>query len=197
MNTATWECLTALATAGQFLVVGAAAVFAYLQLRGLRRQQEAQVVQRIFDELNCMEFATALKFVYNDLPTRLQDIDYVRDLAEGTATASSHPEMLVMHFFNELGILVHEGLVSNLIVPFVASPCLRSWSRLAPVVELMRRRYPHAYTPFESLVVRAGAVDFARINSRFRLATPRLREGWRRTADDLNRQRIGLLDNPI
>jgi hypothetical protein len=53
--------LTALATAGQFLVVGAAAVFAYLQLRGLRRQQEAQVVQRIFDELNCKSRRTGIK----------------------------------------------------------------------------------------------------------------------------------------
>jgi hypothetical protein len=48
----TWDQLAALASFGQFVVVTAAAIFAYLRLRGLRRQQEGQIVQHTFDELN-------------------------------------------------------------------------------------------------------------------------------------------------
>ena len=117
-----WDEWAALASIGQFVVVGAAAIFAYLQLRGLRQQQEAQVVQHIFDELNAPKFAAALDFVYSHLAERLNDPDYVRVIRDGRATVSSHTEMIVMHFFNELGLLVHEKLVSELIVPFVASP---------------------------------------------------------------------------
>jgi len=189
-----WDELAAIASIGQFVVVGAAAVFAYLQLRGLRQQQEAQVVQHIFDELNAPRFAAALDFVYNHLPERLKDPDYVRVIRDGRATVSSHDELVVMHFFNELGLLVHEKLVSELLVPFVATPCIRSWDRLVPVVELMRRRYPHAYTPFEALVVRSRALDLSAINARFRSQTPRLRSEWDGTARDLVARRITFFD---
>jgi hypothetical protein len=80
----------------------------------------------------------------------------------------------------------------NSIVPFIATPCMRAWDHLAPVVELMRRRYPHAYTPFESLVVRSRAIDLARINGRFRAETPQLRTHWEGTARDLIAKRILL-----
>ena len=99
-----WDEWAALASIGQFVVVGAAVIFAYLQLRGLRQQQEAQVVQHIFDELNAPKFAAALDFVYSHLAERLNDPDYVRVIRDGRATVSSHTEMIVMHFFNELGL---------------------------------------------------------------------------------------------
>jgi len=192
----TWDKVGAIASVGQLIVIVVAVVLAYLQLLGLRRQQEAQIVQGIFDELNAPEFSTALDFVYNHLPEKLTDPVYVRGIRDGTATASSHKELIVMHFFNKLGLLVHEKLVSDLIVPFVATPCMRSWAHLAPVVELMRRHYPHAYTPFEALVARARAVDLSAINARFRAETPYLRSEWERSARDLVEGRIRLLDEP-
>jgi hypothetical protein len=84
--------------------------------------------------------------------------------------------------------------VSELIVPFVASPCIRSWERLAPIVELMRRRFPHAYTPFEALVTRARAVDLPSVRARYLSETPRLRTQWEATGRDLVDRRIALLD---
>jgi hypothetical protein len=189
-----WDALTFCASAGQLTVLVAGAVFAYLQLRGLRRQQEAQVVQHIFDELNAAKFSQALNFVYNDLPERLRDVAYAREIRDGTATVFSHREMIVMHFFNELGILVHERLISELIVPFVASPCIRSWKNLAPVIELMRRRYPHAYTPLEALVTRARAADLSSVRARYLSDTPHLRSHWEVTGRDLIECRIVLFD---
>jgi hypothetical protein len=61
---------------------------------------------------------------------------------------------------------------------------------------MMRRRYPHAYTPFESLVVRSRAVDLSAIHARFRSETPRLRSEWESTARDLIERRISLFDEP-
>jgi len=69
--------------------------------------------------------------------------------------------MVVMHFFNELGLLVHAKLVSELIVPFIASPRMRSWERVAPVVELMRRRYHarlHAFRSARGAVARSQSL---------------------------------------
>ncbi len=191
-----WLQISAFAAIGQFVVIAIGAAFAYGQLRDLRRQQEAELVQKIFETLNAKEFASALDFVYKELPGRLKEPAYVRDIAEGGATAATHHELLVMHFFNDLGLLVHTGMVGEFpIVSIVASPCLRAWDRLTPVVELMRRRYPHAYTPFESLVARSRALSFTTINQRYRAETPRLRAQWESTARDLASNRIVLLDD--
>jgi len=171
------------------------AFFAYQQINRLRRQQEAELIQQIFATFNEQRFADALAFVYGDLALRLTDSAYVSEIGEGRATAASHPEFVVMHFFNGLGLLVHTKTVAEYpIVQIVASPCIRAWERLAPVVELLRRRYPHAYTPFESLVVRSRAIDFAAINARFRSETPQLHEQWEATARELVEKRIDLHD---
>jgi hypothetical protein len=191
-----WEQLTAAAAIGQIVVIALGAFFAYQQINRLRRQQEAELVQRIFATLNDTEFAKALDFVYNDLGRRLTETAYVREIAEGKATAATHAEFIVMHFFNGLGLLVHARMVGEYpIVQIVASPCIRAWERLAPVVELRRRRFPHAYTPFESLVVRSRAIDLAAINARFRAETPQLREQWEATARELVEKRVRLLDD--
>lgn len=191
-----WEQLTAAAAIGQMIVIAVGAFFAYQQINRLRLQQEAELIQRIFTTLNEPQFAKALDFVYHGLARQLTDTAYVREIADGKATAASHPEFIVMHFFNGLGLLVHARMVSgHPIVQIVASPCIRSWERLAPVIELLRRRYPHAYTPFESLVVRSRATDLAAINARFRAETPQLREQWEATSRELVEKRIQLLDD--
>jgi hypothetical protein len=173
------------------IVIAIGAVFAYKQIRRLRQQQEADLIQRILTTLNSQEFAASLSFVYNDLAAHLADKAYVREIVEGKATAASHREFVVMHFFNGLGLLVHAKMVAEYpTVLIVASPCVRAWDRLAPVVELLRRSFPHAYTPFESLVARSRAVDLAKINERFRAETPYLQKQWETTARDLVEKRI-------
>jgi hypothetical protein len=186
-----WEQVVALAAIGQLIVIAIGAVFAYEQIKRLRHQQEAELVQRIFMTLSSQEFAGALSFVYNDLAALLTDKAYVREIVEGKATAATHREFVVMHFFNGLGLLVHAKMVTEYpAVLIVASPCIRAWDRLAPVVELLRRHYPHAYTPFESLVVRSRAIDLAKINERFRAETPHLQKQWETTRRDLVENRI-------
>jgi hypothetical protein len=186
-----WEILLVVATFGQVVVIGAGTVFAYLQIRGLRRQQEAALVQEIFATLNSADFAKALDFVYNDLSKRLTQPDYAGEISEGRATAATHPELVVLHFFNGLGLLVHQKIVDDRNVVFIiASPVMRAWLKLAPVIELMRRAYPHAYTPYQSLVARARAIDLGAINVRFQAETPHLREHWQSTANDLVERRL-------
>ena len=186
-----WEQLTAVAAIGQLIVIAVAAYLAYQQIYRLRRQQEAELIQQIFVTLNAPDFAYALEYVYKDLPKRLTEAAYVQDIVDGNATASSHPEFMVMHFFNGLGLLVHAKMVAESpIVMIVASPCTRAWDHVAPVVELLRRRFPHAYTPFESLVARSRAVDLTRIQERFRSETPQLKTQWETTARELVEKRI-------
>lgn len=190
-----WERLTAIAALLNVIVIGVGAFFAYQQIKRLRRQQEAELVQNIFATLNTDNFASALDFVYNGLSSRLAHEPYVREIAEGRATAASHREFIVMHFFNGLGVLVHTNMVGEYpVVPIIASPCIRAWEHVAPVVELLRRRYPHAYTPFQSLAARSLAVDLKVINARYRSETPGLCVEWEETGRSLTEKRIRLLD---
>jgi hypothetical protein len=188
-----WEQITAVAAIGQLVVIAVGAYLAYQQIKSLRRQQEAELIQQIFATLNARDFADALEFVYNDLPKRLTDAAYVDEIVAGKATASSHREFMVMHFFNGLGLLVHAKMVAeDSVVLIVASPCVRAWDHVAPVVELLRRRFPHAYTPFESLVARSRAIDLTKIQERFRSETPHLEPQWESTARDLVEKRIEI-----
>jgi hypothetical protein len=190
-----WAEFGAVAETGQFIAIAGALFVAYFQLRHLRLQQEAALIQSIFADLNSEVISGALDFVYSELPVKLTSVAYLQEIAEGRATAASHRELVVMHFFNGLGLLLHSKMVREYpIILIIASPCVRSWDKLAPVVELMRRRYPHAYTPYESLVVRARKCDFSSINSRFRLESRHLKEQWTQTARDLDARRITLLD---
>lgn len=59
-----WERLTTIAAFLNVLVIAVGAFFAYQQINRLRRQQEAELVQKIFATLNTEEFAGALDFVY-------------------------------------------------------------------------------------------------------------------------------------
>jgi hypothetical protein len=68
-----WEQITALAAVGQLIVIAIGAVFACQQIRRLRHQQEAELIQRIFMTLSSQEFVAALDFVYNGLAVLLAD----------------------------------------------------------------------------------------------------------------------------
>src|ERR1700733_15098475 len=83
-----WAELAALAETGQFILVAGALFVAYFQLRHLRRQQEAALIQSIFADLNSEVIAGALDFVYHELPLKLTDAAYLREIAEGRATAA-------------------------------------------------------------------------------------------------------------
>lgn len=63
---------------GQLVVIAVGPFFAYQQISRFRRQQEADLIQRIFATLNEQRFANALEFVYHDLAIRLTEPAYVR-----------------------------------------------------------------------------------------------------------------------
>jgi hypothetical protein len=106
-------------------------------------------------------------FAYNDLAKRLMERSYVAEIAEGRATYASHRELVVLHFFNGLGLLVHRRMVDDANIVFIiASPAMRAWKQLAPVI------------------------DLGEINARFQRETPSLRAQWESTANDLVERRL-------
>lgn len=191
-----WQDLAAIATVGQFIVVLVAAILALFQVQHMRRQNTSAAIRLLMRELGSDRMARALEFVYNDLAERLGDPRYVEELVSGRATPVTHPELVVVAYFNEIGLLVDYGLAeTDPAVPLIAGPCLRAWRCLVPAFKLVRSVRPHTWSPFQSLVVRCRAVDFSASAQDYRRHLPRsLQAGWKQTAAEIEAADIPTTD---
>jgi hypothetical protein len=161
-----WTAVTAIGTvvsAAVVLVGGAVAVY---QLREGRRAAQFDATQRMIDRTLSVDFNDALRFVINELPSRLSDPNYAKELETTRGwdiDPERHPELIVLARLEEIGIYLRRRLVfGDAILDFNAVLILQSWERLRDVVDLMRRshRNPHVWGNAEYLYERAKAKTF-------------------------------------
>jgi len=130
------------AQVGSLAVVLAAAVAAIVQLRHLRASNELEALLTLTAQLREPEMQKALYFVQTELSGRLEDAAYRAQLAKlGFVDATSHPEMEVCNWFNEVGALVKNRLIDeHTFLDLFARLVTYYWARLEPVVAILRRR---------------------------------------------------------
>jgi len=148
-------------SAGVLLIGGAVAVY---QLAETRRAAQFDATQRMVDRLFERDFDNALRFVINDLPSRLRDPEYAAELERSRGwdvDPDRHPELIVLGRLEETGIyLRHRLLLGDALLDFVAILILQSWEHLGEVVDLMRtsHRNPNVWSNAEYLYERAKLV---------------------------------------
>jgi hypothetical protein len=155
-----WEMLSAIGTFGQFIVVIAAAAFATMQIRQLRRQNELQATIPYFNYARSEAYQSAARLI------RMQASDHPDEQLAAALAADddSDPrvEELGTHgdFFNELGLLVQEGLIDGRVVlTHFYFHIVVTWTVLHPFVAIRRRaQKSHMWGSFEALAVRARTV---------------------------------------
>jgi hypothetical protein len=155
-----YELINTIALVGTFLVIGASAVAAVVQLRHMRAATELQAVLSVEKDFRTGELQEALRYVQSDLPFRMRDAAYRAELeAIGFADARTHLELNVLNWFNELGTLLKNKIVSaDAFMDMFARLVIHYWDLLAPVVAVMRRkRGASQYHNFEYLAVYARA----------------------------------------
>ena len=155
-----YELINTIALVGTFLVIGASAVAAVVQLRHMRAATELQAVLSVERDFRAGELQEALRYVQSDLPFRMRDPAYRAELeAIGFADARTHLEVNVLNWFNELGTLLKNKIVSaDAFMDMFARLVVHYWDLLAPVVAVMRRkRGASQYHNFEYLAVCARA----------------------------------------
>jgi len=155
--TADW--LSALSEAATFLIVLVSVVAALVQLRHIRTGNQLQALLALESNFRTPELQTALSYVQEQLPLRLEDPAYRRQLESiGFVDPALHPEMIVCNWFNEMGTLVKRGLVTE--DPFMdlfARLIVHCWRQISPAVAIMRRtRGSSQYHDFEYLASRAA-----------------------------------------
>jgi hypothetical protein len=149
-----YELINTIALVGTFLVVGASAVAAVVQLRHMRAATELQAVLSVEKDFRSGELQEALRYVQSDLPFRMRDRAYRAELeAIGFADSRTHLELNVLNWFNELGTLLKNKIVAaDPFMDMFGRLVVHYWDLLAPVVAVMRRKRGQSqYHNFEYL----------------------------------------------
>lgn len=152
------EWVSALAEAGTFIVICASVVAALVQLRHIRTGNQLQALLSLEHDFRGPELQAALRYVQEQLPQRLADPAYRRQLETiGFIDPATHPEMIACNWLNEMGTLVKRGLVSeDTFMDLFARLIVHCWKQIAPAVAIMRRTRGQAqYHDFEYLASRA------------------------------------------
>lgn len=154
------ELLTAFATVGTVLVIGASAAAALIQLRHMRASNELEALLSLQQDFQSPPVQAALHYVQEQLPHQIQEEAYRDELAAiGFISVERHPELLACNWFTQMGTFLKHGLISEATLMDLYARLVRYyWNALAPAIAIMRRkRGDGQYSEFEYLALRATA----------------------------------------
>jgi hypothetical protein len=155
----TAEALGAWASVGTAVVIGGSALAALVQLRHMRAGNQLEALLSLERDFARSDLQSALRYIQEQLPQRLEEFGYRRELETvGFIDASAHPELTVCNWFSEIGTLLKHGLVAE--APFMdlfSRLIVHCWAHVASAVAIMRRtRGDSQYHDFEYLAARAA-----------------------------------------
>jgi hypothetical protein len=152
------ETLNTLAAFGTFVVIGATAVAAVVQLRHMRATNQLWALITLYHDFNHPVLQEALRFVQNYLPQKINDAGYRHELdGRGFIDARQHMELEVINWFEVTGTLVKQGAIEeSVFLELFGRLAAAYWDILAPVIAIVRRRRGDGqYANFEYLAIRA------------------------------------------
>lgn len=177
------ELFSTIAAVGSFLVIGATAFAAFVQLRHLRSNNELQAFLAVERDFHSAELQRAFEFVQTHLQARMSDAAFRHELAAlGFIDSQKHPEMEVCNWFDKVGMLVKAGFVHEEVFFAMFGRLVDYyWNALAPAIAVLRRkRGPMQYESFEYIAMRAKRWRAANPNGTYPARTPRalIVDGW-------------------
>lgn len=152
------ELLTAFATLGSVLVIGASAAAALIQLRHMRASNELEALLSLQKDFQSPPVQSALHYVQEHLPRELAEEQYRNELAAiGFISVERHPELLACNWFTQMGTFLKHGLIGESTLMDLYARLVRYyWNALSPAIAIMRRkRGDGQYSEFEYLALRA------------------------------------------
>ncbi len=133
------EWVTAIASAGTFVVIAASAIAALIQLRHMRGSNQIVALTECRETLESPEFRDAQRFVSFELPNRLKSDEECRKIAELPFSGEYQAIGTVANFFESMGLFVKVGIIDRRIAcDFWSEVVLRNWNALAPVTAYVR-----------------------------------------------------------
>ncbi len=135
------EWVTAISSAGTFVVIAASATAALLQLRHMRSGNQIAAYNECRETMDSPEFRAALDFIRNELPVRLRDPSVLNTLVE-TGLANEYAAIrMVGNVFETMGLFVKTGMMDQRIACELWSGIvLQTWDTLRPLTAAVRAR---------------------------------------------------------
>jgi hypothetical protein len=152
------DLVNAIAAVGTFLILGASAVAAVVQLRHMRSSNQLGALLALEHEFHSDALQESFRFVQNELAYKLHDRAYREELERiGFIDSRDHLEVNVLNWFNELGALLKNELVDQTaFMDLFSRLAVQYWEILAPAIAILRRRRgPAQYHSFEFLAIKA------------------------------------------
>lgn len=154
------DWVTAIATAGTFVVIAASAAAALVQLRHMRGSNQIVALTECRETLESPEFRAAQHFVSYELPKRLTDPEQARRAVELPFTGEYQAISTVANFFESMGLFVKSGIIDKRIAcDFWSYVVLRNWNALLPVTSYVRLKIdqPALWENFEYMAALSQA----------------------------------------
>lgn len=146
------EWVTAIATAGTFLVIAASAGAALFQLRHMRGSNQIVALTECRETLESPYFRDAQRFVSYELPERLKDPQECLKVTQIPFSGDYEAIATVANFFESMGLFVKSGIIDRRIAcDFWSFVVLRNWTALLPVTTYIRKtlNVPELWENFE------------------------------------------------
>jgi hypothetical protein len=138
----------AIASAGVFL----AAIYYILQIRNQTKIRQTDVVWRMFQTWNSVEFTDALPKAWNMALSDFEEFTRKYGVISSENNPAAKPISMVATYFEQIGFLVAKKLIS-LDHVYQLLPVTPWWEKLKPTVEGIRKQLnmPESYCWFEYL----------------------------------------------
>lgn len=148
------EWVTAIATAGTFLVIAASALAALLQLRHMRGGNQIAALTECREKLESAEFQDARDFVMYRLTETLRRPEIASRLQDPLFPTDLRPAAYVANFFESMGAFVRFGIIDRRIAcDLWCGVVLANWNALLPITRIRRKLDPGIWENFEYLAV--------------------------------------------
>lgn len=148
------EWVSAVASAGTLIVIAATALAAMIQLRHIRSANQLTGLLKFTEVFESGEIQSANAFIERELPGKLKDAAFVRDLLSINPDRRVHPELRVCDFLEQQGSYIKFGMIDRAqYIDLVGAYALSMWRALREVVAVRRlaRDNPEMYENFEYL----------------------------------------------
>jgi hypothetical protein len=171
------ETLATAAAIGTFIVIGATAIAAVVQLRHLRAQNQLTGLLTVLARVEDPQFNEWVDGAREAITSRMSDPAYRRAILDGTYERKNNAWLNLANSYDWVGSLVKHNLIpEESLLDVYAGRVEQAWSIIEGVVPLVRaRRGPTVWENFEYLVVRAREWSAAHKNGAYPKGVPRLR----------------------
>jgi hypothetical protein len=149
------EWVTAIATAGTFIVIAASAVAALLQLRHTRGSNQIVALTECRETLESQEFQDARQFLAHHVPELMQDPQMHLKLREDPYfPLELRPAGYVANFFESMGAFVRFNIIDRRIAcDLWCSVVVSCWKAMLPITRIRRETDSGVWENFEYLAV--------------------------------------------